>query len=52
MDNAGIEYYTAHRMALDYYDVADFTVYHPDVVQEFHEIFGSLWSTFWEIGEE
>jgi hypothetical protein len=51
MDNAGLDYYTAHRMALDHYDVADFTVYHPDVIREFSENFGDLWLTFWGIGE-
>ena len=50
MDNAGIDYKTAHRMALDYYNVADFTLYHPDVIREFSKKFGRLWSKFWRIG--
>ena len=50
MDNSGLDYATAHRMALDYYDVSDFTVYHPDVIQEFSENFGRLWLKFWGIG--
>jgi len=52
MDNAGLDYKIAHRIALDYYDVADFTVYHSDVVQELRGKFGSTWSTFWGIGGE
>lgn len=50
MDNAGIDYNTAHRMAFDFYNVADFTVYHPDVIREFSGIFGPLWKKFWGIG--
>ena len=50
MDNGGLDYATAHRMALDYYNVSDFTVYHPDVIQEFSENFGRLWLKFWGIG--
>jgi hypothetical protein len=50
MDNAGLDYDTAHRMALDYYAVADFTIYHPDVIREFSRKFGRLWSKFWRIG--
>jgi hypothetical protein len=41
-----------HRMALDHYGVADFTVYHSDVIREFSENFGRLWLTFWGIGEQ
>jgi hypothetical protein len=50
MDNMSLDYDTAHRMALDYYDVADFTIYHPDVIREFSRKFGRLWLTFWGIG--
>jgi hypothetical protein len=50
MDNMGEDWYTAHRMALDYYDIAAFTVYHPDVIREFSENFSDAWLQFWKIG--
>jgi hypothetical protein len=46
MDNEGLDYDVAHRMALDYYHVSDFSVYHPDVIREFG--FNKNWLKFWE----
>lgn len=47
--NEGLDYSTAHLQALQKYDVSQFSVYHPDVIQEFSSQFNKLWKSFWGI---
>lgn len=47
--SGGIDYVTAHRLALQKYDVSPFSVYHPDVIKKFSDMFNSLWKKFWGI---
>lgn len=35
LSGGGIDYVTAHRLALHKYDVSPFSVYHPDVIKNF-----------------
>lgn len=46
MMNAGMDYATAHFLALQKYDVSPFSVYHPDVIRMFSDMFNSLWKKF------
>lgn len=45
----GMNYDTAHSLALKKYDVSPFSVYHPDVISEFSSSFGPAWKKFWGI---
>lgn len=43
----GMQYTTAHQAALDFYEVSNFSVYHPDVIKSLSEIFNDNWFRFW-----
>lgn len=43
----GEVYEVAHGAALTKYNVSPFSVYHPEVIQEFGSTFNSNWSRFW-----
>lgn len=43
----GIDYYTAHQVALDFYEVSNFSVYHPDVIKSLPAEFSDNWFRFW-----
>ena len=43
----GMEYTTAHQAALNFYEVSNFSVYHPDVIKSLSEIFNDNWFRFW-----
>ena len=45
----GLDYNRAHREAIALYRINDFSVYHPDVIRQFAESFGSSWFRFWDI---
>jgi RHS repeat-associated protein len=45
----GVEQTDAHLMAFAKYDVSPFSVYHPDVIKSFPELFNSNWFSFWGI---
>ncbi|MDP5275123.1 RHS repeat-associated core domain-containing protein [Chengkuizengella axinellae] len=45
----GIDYDTAHKEALQKYEVSPFSVYHPDVIKSMPENFGGAWKKFWGI---
>ncbi|WP_256703623.1 contractile injection system protein, VgrG/Pvc8 family [Paenibacillus peoriae] len=47
MMKKGIDYDTAHEMALQKYDVSRFSVYHPDVIESMPKIFNKNWRKFW-----
>lgn len=38
-----------HRAALDFFEVSDFSVYHPDVIQMRPMEWNRLWKQFWGI---
>jgi RHS repeat-associated protein len=45
----GDAYAAAHQAALDRYGVSQFSVYHPDVIQQFSSRFGGAWRAFWRL---
>ncbi|SDX43330.1 WXG100 family type VII secretion target [Paenibacillus sp. PDC88] len=47
----GIDYDTAHEMALEKYEVSRFSVYHPDVIKSMPDIFNKNWRKFWGLDE-
>ena len=44
---SGMDYDTAHNAALKFYEVSNFSVYHPDVIKLFPEEFNDNWFKFW-----
>lgn len=42
-----IQYTTAHQAALNFYEVSNFSVYHPDVIETLSGIFNDNWFRFW-----
>jgi hypothetical protein len=50
--DAGIDYPEAHSSAFAKYGVSPFSVYAPEVVQSFPELFNSHWLKFWDLGGE
>ncbi|WP_338139499.1 DUF4280 domain-containing protein [Paenibacillus thiaminolyticus] len=47
----GIDYDTAHEMALQKYNVSRFSVYHPDVIKSMPDNFNKNWRKFWGLDE-
>lgn len=47
MMGRGMSYEAAHAAALSKYGVSPYSVYHPDVIQQFSEVFNSSWRNFW-----
>jgi RHS repeat-associated protein len=47
MMGRGMSYGAAHSGALAKYGVSPFSVYHPEVVQQFSSAFNSNWASFW-----
>jgi len=48
--DVGIDYPEAHSLAFAEYGVSPFSVYAPEVVQSFPELFNSHWFKFWDLG--
>lgn len=46
---SGILQEDAHKMALRYYEVSPFSVYHPDVIKMKPEWWNNSWFEFWNI---
>jgi hypothetical protein len=44
---AGMDYEAAHAAALGEAGVSPFSLYHPEVIEEFGEFFNDAWRTFW-----
>lgn len=49
MMGRGVSYEVAHPAALTKYEVSPFSVYHPDVIAAYPEMFGPGWFKFWGI---
>ena len=49
MMNRGLDYDTAHALAIQKYDVSPFSVYHPDVINKYSSEFSAAWKKFWGI---
>lgn len=47
--SSGIPQEDAHKMALKYYEVSPFSVYHPDVIKKESGWWNDKWFEFWEI---
>jgi hypothetical protein len=45
----GYDWYTAHPMAIKYYDVSPYSLYHPEVIKTYPEEFNKNWMKAWEI---
>jgi filamentous hemagglutinin len=45
----GLSYDEAHQQALIRYDVSEYALYPPDVIQAFPYLFNSAWFDFWGI---
>jgi hypothetical protein len=45
----GVEYDVAHAAALAKYGVSPFSVYGPEVIQQFPELFNSNWRNTWNL---
>jgi hypothetical protein len=45
--NRGMPYRWAHPAALERYGVSSYSVYHPDVISAFPDLFNSNWKDFW-----
>ena len=43
----GMAYEEAHAAALEQYGVSPFSVYAPEVIEQFPELFNSAWRAFW-----
>jgi filamentous hemagglutinin len=43
----GMDYDAAHAAALDQAGVSQFSLYHPDVIQQFPDYFNSNWRAYW-----
>ena len=46
---SGVEQSIAHEMALQYYEVSPYSVYHPDVISMEPEWWNNAWFEFWNI---
>lgn len=46
---SGVEQSIAHEMALQYYEVSSYSVYHPDVISMEPEWWNNAWFDFWNI---
>lgn len=44
---SGMLYDAAHAAALEEAGVSEFSVYHPEVIQQFPELFNNAWRAFW-----
>ena len=49
MMNKGMSYDKAHMLALEKYDVSPFSVYSPEVIKQYPEMFGTGFKKFWNI---
>jgi hypothetical protein len=47
MMNRGLPYRFAHGYALELYGASAFSVYHPDVIAAYPQLFNSNWADFW-----
>jgi hypothetical protein len=47
MMRRGMTYEAAHSGALNKYGVSPYSVYHPEVIAEFSELFNANWRGFW-----
>jgi RHS repeat-associated protein len=45
--NGGMSYDEAHATALEQHGVSPYSLYHPDVIQQFPEYFNRNWRDFW-----
>lgn len=48
---AGMDYKAAHEAAFAKYNVSEFTVYHPEVVEALSQWFNSSWKEFWGLNK-
>jgi hypothetical protein len=44
----GFAYELAHELALQKYDVSPYSLYHPEVIQQYSEVFNENYNNFWE----
>ncbi|MFY0517965.1 hypothetical protein ACOMCU_09035 [Lysinibacillus sp. UGB7] len=51
MMKKGVDYDTAHEMAIKKYNVSPFSVYHADVIKSMPDIFNKNWRKFWGLDE-
>lgn len=49
MMGRGLSYEAAHAGALQKYAASPFSLYHPDVIRQFPQLFNSNWRAFWGI---
>ena len=47
--SSGMSYNQAHQAALDFYEVSNFSVYHPDVIKKDLGFWNDGWLKFWGI---
>lgn len=47
--DGGLEQSVAHEMALQYYEVSPYSVYHPEVIKMQPEWWNNAWFEFWNI---
>jgi hypothetical protein len=47
MMGRGMSYEAAHAASIAKYDVSPFSLYHPEVIQQFPEMFNNAWRAFW-----
>jgi len=43
----GLSYDAAHASALEQAGVSPFSLYHPEVIQQFPQYFNNAWRAFW-----
>ncbi|MEC4984030.1 MAG: hypothetical protein SAJ37_18905 [Oscillatoria sp. PMC 1068.18] len=46
---SGLSYYEAHQAALNFYQVSNFSLYHPEIIKTFPERFNQSWFSAWGI---
>jgi filamentous hemagglutinin len=46
---SGMDYDAAHAAALDQAGVSPFSLYHPDVIQQFPDYCNSNWRAYWDL---
>ena len=47
MMGRGVSYEAAHAAAIAKYNVSPFSLYHPEVIQQFPAMFNNAWRAFW-----
>lgn len=49
MMGRGMSYESAHAAAIEKYGVSPFSLYHPEVIQQFPGEFNNAWRAYWGI---